>query len=263
MNTSTRWWRRHCLQYQARKSSRQTVRWPILSLPLPSGPGIAISADCFGSLPVTPKGNSYILLFNDRYSRRTDMYAVSAAKFTAESTADIRVNNCIPLWGCPVSLHSDNALQLCSKPSHAIYKLHGVRKIMASSYQPHGNGGVEHVIHTVAQILAMVVNERQDDSDAHLPHVKFVCNNSVSAAIGLAPSEVHMNRLPRLPLPVFEHPYACGHQSLARDQLEYVDWLPTAGGAYVLVREQHVLNEILCCPTGSRNSPLTPSVAGY
>ena len=61
MNISTRWWLRHCLQCQERKSSRQTTRWPILSLPLPSGPGIAISVDCFDPLPVTPKG-TYTLL---------------------------------------------------------------------------------------------------------------------------------------------------------------------------------------------------------
>ena len=52
----------------------------------------------------------------------------------------------------------------------------------------------------------MTVNERQDDWDAHFPHVEFSYNKSVSAATGLAPNEVHMNRLPCLPLTVFEHP---------------------------------------------------------
>ena len=61
----------------------------------------------------------------------------------------------------------------------------------------------------MAQMLAMVVNERQDDWDAHLPHVEFAYNNSVSTATGLVPNELQMNRLPRLPLTVFEHPYAC------------------------------------------------------
>ena len=53
--------------------------------------------DYFGPLPVTPKGNSYILLFNDRFSRRADMHTVSAAEFMAEGTADILVNKYIPL----------------------------------------------------------------------------------------------------------------------------------------------------------------------
>jgi len=51
----------------------------------------------------------------------------------------------------------------------------------------------------MAQMLAMVCNERQDDSDIYLPHVEFAYNNSVSAATGLAPNEVHMNRPPAFP----------------------------------------------------------------
>ena len=118
-----------------------------------------------------------------------------------------------------------------------------MRKILASSYHPNDNGGVERVNHTMAQMLAMVVNERQDDWDAHLPHVEFACNNSVSAATGTAPNEVHMNRLPHLLLTVFEHPYARKHHSLARDQLEYVDLAADRQRrSYALVREQHALN---------------------
>ena len=47
--------------------------------------------------------------------------------------------------------------------------------------------------------------------------------NSVSAATGLAPNEVHMGRLARLPLTVFERTGVVGHQSLARDHLAYCD----------------------------------------
>ena len=104
------------------------------------------------------RDSSYILLFTDRFSRRADMYAVSAAEFTAEGTADILVNK--PLWGCPASLLSDNGLQFCSKLSLAVYKLLGIRKIATRAYHPTGNGGVERAHHTMAQMLAMVVNEK-------------------------------------------------------------------------------------------------------
>ena len=53
-----------------------------------------------------------------------------------------------------------------------------------------------------------VVNERRDDWNVHLPYVKVAYNNSVSATTGLAPNEVHMTRLPRFPLTIFEHHYA-------------------------------------------------------
>lgn len=101
------------------------------------------------------------------------MYAVSPEEFTAEGTADILVNQYIPLWGCPVSLLSDDDLQLCSKLSLAVYELLGVRKIATSAYHTSGNGDVERVNHAMAQMLSMVVNERQDDWDVHLPHVEF------------------------------------------------------------------------------------------
>ena len=39
MSISTPYWVRSCHKCQARKSSRHTVRWPIISIPLPSGPG--------------------------------------------------------------------------------------------------------------------------------------------------------------------------------------------------------------------------------
>ena len=163
MNVCTRWWLHHCLKYQARKTPPLTVRWPITSMPLPEGPGVAVSVDYFGSLPVTPPASTYILLFTDRFSRQADMFPVTAAEVTAEGTANILVNQYTPLWGCPRTILSDNGLQFCSKLSQAVYQLLGVRTLATSSYHPNCNGGVERVNHTMAQMLAMVVNERQDD----------------------------------------------------------------------------------------------------
>ena len=111
MDICTRWWLHHCLKCQALKTSRLTVRWPIISMPLPEGPGIAVSVDYFGPLPVTPRGNAYILLFADRFIRRADIFAFTAAEFTAEGTANILINRYNPLWGYPCSILSDSGLQ--------------------------------------------------------------------------------------------------------------------------------------------------------
>ena len=108
MEVCTKWWERRCLKFQAQKTSRQTIRWPTLYIPLPNGPGIPVSVDYFGTLPIMVQGKSYILLFTDRFSRRADMFVVTAAEFTAEGTANILVNRFNPLWGCPSTLLSDN-----------------------------------------------------------------------------------------------------------------------------------------------------------
>ena len=82
-------------------------------MPLPEGPGVAVSVAYFGSLPVTPRDKAYILLFTDRFSRRVDMFPVTDPEFTAEGTANILVNQYIPLWGCPRTIFSANGLQFC------------------------------------------------------------------------------------------------------------------------------------------------------
>ena len=233
---------RRCLKCQALKTSRQTVRWPVLPIPLPNSPGVAVSVDYFGPLPTTVRGNSYILLFTDRFNRLADMFAVTTAEFTAKGTANILVNRFIPLWGCPSTLLSDNGPQFCTRLATAVYKLLGIHKLTTSAYHPSGNGGVERVNHTMEQMLAMVGNEHQNNWDVHLPHVGCTYNNSGSTATGLAPNEVHIRRLPRLPLTVLDRSYGGAHQNLDRDQLAFRDLArERQQRAYELVRGQHAL----------------------
>lgn len=81
-----------------------------------------------------------------------------------------------------------------------------------SVYHSNGNGGVEGVNHTTAQVLAIVINQRQDDWHIHLSHVDFACKYP---ATGLARNEVHLSRIPDISLAIFEHGDAQGHQRLA------------------------------------------------
>ena len=57
MEACTKWWVRRCLKCQVRKTSRQTVRWPAFPIPLHNSPGVAVSVDHFGPLPITARGN--------------------------------------------------------------------------------------------------------------------------------------------------------------------------------------------------------------
>ena len=92
MRICTRWCLRHCLKCHARKTPRLVVRWPVISIPFPPGPGIAVSVDYVEPLPVTPRGNTYIFLFTNRSSRRADMFAVTATERTAEGTVNTLIN---------------------------------------------------------------------------------------------------------------------------------------------------------------------------
>ena len=96
-----------------------------------------------------------------------------------------------------------------------------VTKLATSSFHPTSNSGTERVNHSMAQMLSCVVNERQDNWDVQLPYVELTYNDSVSAATGLAPNEIHLGRQPRFPITVFELGHMARKQSLQRDQLAY------------------------------------------
>ncbi|CAB1107221.1 unnamed protein product [Ectocarpus sp. CCAP 1310/34] len=111
-------------------------------------PVAAAECDRSGGSRLTPAEDEEAVFFirscgltpSDRFSRRADMYAVTAAEFTAEGTADILVNRNISMWGCPLSLLSYNGCQVCSKLSQAVYARLAIRKVATSSHYPNGNG---------------------------------------------------------------------------------------------------------------------------
>ena len=92
----------------------------------------------------------------------------------------------------------------------------------------------------MALMLAMGYNEQQKNWDAFLAHAKAASNNSINASTGLAPNEVHVSRLPCVPLSVFNPPDIGGHQSLDRDHLAYCKLATERQQhTYRLVREVH------------------------
>lgn len=128
----------------------------------------------------------------------------------------------MPNWGCSEHLLSDDRSQVSSELSRTIYKLLGTLELSTSFYHPQTNGSVEHLNHTLAQMLSMPVDESQDDWDLHyLPHVLGTYNNSVHHDNSLAPDEVRLGRMPRLRLMIFGSDNTGGHQSLPRDRLDY------------------------------------------
>ena len=102
--------------------------------------------------------------------------------------------------------------------------------------------------------LILAVNEQQTNWDEQLLHVESACNNSVNAATGLAPNEVRIGRLPRLPLTIFDLPNIGGHQSLNRDQLAYFDLATSRQQlAYLTVRAHHA---VTVSRLDRRNAPI-------
>lgn len=102
------------------------------------------------------------------------------------------------------------------------------RRLQGGIYRPHGSRHTENRdTHLPPQwkrwcrasasqkglVLAMVVIERKDDCDLHLPYVAIAHHSRVSAATALHAAEVHMNCLIFFSLAIVERPYARGRQT--------------------------------------------------
>ena len=134
------------------------------------------------------------------------MYATTEAEFTASGTAGVLVDCYIPLWGCPFALLSDNDRQFCSKLSCTLYERLGINKIPSlRRCRVRQSLDGPHARHDRRR--------RTIRLDLQLPPVESAYNNSVGAATGLASNEVHMGRLPRLLLAVFDLPNVGGIKS--------------------------------------------------
>ena len=130
-------------------------------MPLPVGHGVAISVLYFGRLLVTPGGNTYIFMMVDRFRRRADTFPVTAAELTAEGAANIQTTT-FPCRGASShTLGQRSAAQLQAFTS----RISAERTAQACHNSHHltGERGVERANHVIAQMLAVVVNERHDD----------------------------------------------------------------------------------------------------
>ena len=64
-----------------------------------------ITTDFVGPLPITPRGNRYILVVTDSFTKWVEVFAVPDQ--SAETTARTILNEFIARYGYPIDLHSD------------------------------------------------------------------------------------------------------------------------------------------------------------
>ena len=117
-----------------------------------------------------------------------------------------------------------------------------IRKIAITTFHPKSNGGIERVNHSLAQIISLVTSEQHDDWDEWLPNMVQVYNDSLSAATGLVPNEIHLGCMPRLPMTIIEECVVKGNMGEKQDQLLYLDIVrEMQQHSFELVQESHLI----------------------
>ena len=157
-----------------------------------------VACDIIGPLTITDRGNRYILIFTDCFSRYVEAFPIQ--KQDAETIADYFVKRICCRHGIPRQFISDRGKQLIGQTMSAIHEKLGINQLTTSSYRPQGNAIVERANKTIVGILAMFVSEHQKDWDYLLPFAVYAYNTSVHEGIKETPYFVLYARDPNTPL---------------------------------------------------------------
>ena len=157
-----------------------------------------IALDILGPLPRSKRGNRYILVIMDYFTKWAEAYPVRNQE--AETIAKVLVEQFICRYGVPLSLHTDQGSNFESNLFQTVCKLLGINKTRTTAYHPRSDGLVERFNRTIQTMLSMYVCEDQSDWDTHIPYVMMSYRASEQETTGVSPNRMMFGREVMLPL---------------------------------------------------------------
>jgi len=106
-----------------------------------TGPFSLLVVDAVGPLPETRKGNKYILVFVDYFTRWAEAFAVDC--LDSVTFVETMVNGVVARHGVPARLLSDNGGNFSSDIAKSFYQILGLKKLFGAAYHPQTQGLVE------------------------------------------------------------------------------------------------------------------------
>ena len=180
------------------KPPRRFLQAPLQ--PIVTGyPNEIVGVDIVGPLPETPRGNRYILVMVDLFTKWCE--AVPIAATDAETTAQAIVENWVCRWGAPEQLHSDRGSNFESVIVGELCHLLDTRKSRTTAYHPQGNGQVERTNRSIKTLLKAFTDEHSTrEWDRALSRCLLAYRSTVHVSTGYSPHSMVTGREMRLPL---------------------------------------------------------------
>ena len=192
-------WIQECRECQRRKPPHQAQKAPLNTIQSTS-PFEKLSWDIMGPLPQSSRGNRYIVVITDLFSKWVEAFPIKSTD--SETLAQVLVDEVICRYGVPSYLHSDQGANLTSNFMISLCKRLNIQQTRTSAYHPQGNGQVERFNRTLEAMLATVINDHQTDWDLHLPKLLFAYRTALHAATGFSPFHIIFGHSPTLPVDV-------------------------------------------------------------
>ena len=165
------------------------------SMDIPTAPWSHVHVDHVGPFPTTDKGNKYILVIIDRFTRYAEAIAVES--ITAYDTARLIVEHVICRHGPMEVLTSDRGTGFVGHVVGQIFKILGVNRIRTSAHHPQSNGVIEIFNKTLKTTLRLWCDENQRDWDELLAFALYAYNTSFHSLMQETPFYLNAGRQAR------------------------------------------------------------------
>lgn len=182
-----------------------------------------VALDILGPLPLTKKGNKYILVMVDCFSKWTE--AVALPDQEASTVAKAFVDTIICHFGTPLQIHTDQGRNFESNLFKEMCNLFQIDKTRTTSYHPQSNGNVERFNRTLGDMLSTFCNKNQDQWDEFLPQVLMAYRAFINSSTGQTPNAMMLGREVILPLRAIIKEPAGGSSGDEADEGKYISRL--------------------------------------
>ena len=169
---------------------------PVQPMSVPAGPFEHVCLDVIGPLPITPRGNMYMQVAVDRYTRYADGWPMQEQ--TTKTLATTFINGWVCKHGIPLVVGTDRGSPYLSQLAQAIYKELGIKRTKTTANHPQANGLVERFNRTLKYAMKVWCNENQDDWDEKYHHAYFSYNTLYHSLVQETPFFLATGRDARL-----------------------------------------------------------------
>ena len=142
-------WVTKCDVCQSVKSRGKKAKAP-LNYMVVGAPLDRLSADILCPLPRTKRGNTCILVVTDSFTKWLELFSLPDE--SAQTCAQVILNEVISRYGCPLSFHTDQGRNFQSKIFAELCKILEIRKTRTSPWNPKGNDQTERFNKTLVDM---------------------------------------------------------------------------------------------------------------
>ncbi|XP_055351568.1 uncharacterized protein LOC129597891 isoform X2 [Paramacrobiotus metropolitanus] len=188
-----------CAPCQARNRLTTKAAGPIQSF-CPERPFEMLAMDFLGPLPRSKRGNQYILVVTDLFTKY-----VLAGAFPVQSAmtvAKFLVFEVFLQHSFPLRILSDQGTPFVNQLTSDLYKVLEVKRVTTSGYMPQTNGSCERYNQTLAHMMSKFIDAEQRTWDEVLPFVVFATNTSKHDTTKESPFKLLYGREPTLPVDI-------------------------------------------------------------